>query len=557
VTPAKLADAVLAAAATVLVDRDLDPSVLPTSTTVERPRNPEHGDYASTLALALAKKVGMAPRELAQALADALAATPGIKSVEIAGPGFLNIRLDASATGEVARTVVAQGEAYGTSTGLAGQRMNLEFVSANPTGPLHIGHVRWAAVGDALARVLRAAGADVGTEYYFNDAGGQVDRFAESLRAAALGQPIPDNGYGGEYIDEIAAQVLAKAPDVLTLPEEEATKVFRVEGIALMFAEIKESLATFGVHFDTYFNEKSLHDQGELDLALQRLIEAGHVFEADGATWLRTSDFGDDRDRVVRRSGAGAWTYFAADCAYYLDKRRRGFDKVVIMLGADHHGYVNRMRAMAACFGDDPDASLEILIGQLVNLYKNGEPLRMSKRAGTVVTMEEMIDAIGADAARYALARYSVDSPIDLDLDVWARRTNDNPVYYVQYAHARIASLMRNADELGVAPAFTDDERFDPSLLSSDKESDLLKALAEYPSIVATAAELREPHRIARYLEDLAGAWHRFYDACRVLPQGDEEMTDVNRSRLWLVEAARVVLANGLRLLGVSAPERM
>jgi arginyl-tRNA synthetase len=553
VTPANLAETILAAARAVLTERGLDPAALPDSIAVERPRSPEHGDYASTLALSVAKKVGLAPRDLAQALADRLATAPGIKGVEIAGPGFLNIRLDASATGEVARLVVSRGDSYGDSEALAGQKINLEFVSANPTGPLHIGHVRWAAVGDALARILRAAGAEVGTEYYFNDAGGQVDRFAESLYAAAAGQPVPDNGYGGGYIDDIAAQVIKQTPDVLSLPTDEATKVFRVEGIALMFDEIKASLAAFGVHFDTFFNEKSLHDRGELDLALQRLTAGGHVFEQDGATWLRTTDFGDDRDRVVRRSGAGVWTYFAADCAYYLDKRSRGFDKVVIMLGADHHGYIGRMRAMAACFGDDPDKNLEILIGQLVNLFQDGQPLRMSKRAGTVVTLEDFVDAIGVDAARYALARYSVDSPIDLDLDVWTRRSNDNPVFYVQYAHARIASLLRNATDLGAERG----DDFDPSLLSHDREADLLKALAEYPQIVATAAELWEPHRVARYLEDLAGAWHRFYDAARVLPQGDEPVTDLTRARLWLVEAARIVFANGLRLLGVSAPERM
>lgn len=557
-TPANLAETILAAARAVLTERGLDPAALPESTAVERPRSPEHGDYASTLALSVAKRVGLAPRDLAQAIADRLTTTPGVKGVEIAGPGFLNIRLDASATGEVARLVVNEGDSYGRSDALSGQKINLEFVSANPTGPLHIGHVRWAAVGDALARILRAAGADVGTEYYFNDAGGQVDRFAESLYAAAAGQPVPENGYSGGYIDDIAAQVVKKAPDIMSLPAAEATKVFRVEGIALMFDEIRASLAAFGVHFDVYFNEKDMHDRGELQRALDRLTAGGHVFDKDGAIWLRTTDFGDDRDRVVRRSGAGVWTYFAADCAYYLDKRSRGFDKVVIMLGADHHGYIGRMRAMSACFGDDPDTNLEILIGQMVNLFKDGQPLRMSKRAGTVVTLEDFVDAIGVDAGRYALARYSVDSPIDLDLDVWTRRSNDNPVFYVQYAHARIASLLRNAADLGATPSFqVDGDGFDPSLLSHEREADLLKALAEYPQIVATAAELREPHRVARYLEDLAGAWHRFYDAARVLPQGDEPVTELTRARLWLVEAARIVFVNGLRLLGVSAPERM
>jgi arginyl-tRNA synthetase len=550
VTPADLAIAVLDAARAALTERGLDQSTLPTSTSVERPRNPEHGDYASTLALQVAKKAGVNPRELATAMAAHLERTPGIKSAEIAGPGFLNIRLDAAAAGQLARVVVQAGQEYGRSRTLAGLKANLEFVSANPTGPLHIGAVRWAAVGDALARLLRAVGADVGTEYYFNDAGSQIDRFALSLLASAKGEPAPEDGYGGAYIADIAQAVVAKHPGALTAPDPR--EVFRVEGVRLMLAEIRESLEQFGVHFDRYFSEKDLHDRGELDEALARLTAQGHVYDADGATWLRTTEFGDDKDRVLRKSD-GAWTYFAADCAYYLDKRERGFERVVIMLGADHHGYIGRMRAMVACFGDDPERNLEILIGQMVNLLRDGQPLRMSKRAGTVVTIEEVVDALGVDAARYALARYSVDSPIDLDIDLWTRNSNDNPVHYVRYAHARIASLLRNAAELGIARG----DDLDPALLSHEKENDLLKALGEFPAIVASAAELREPHRVARYLEGLATAYHKFYEACRVLPRGDEVATDLTRARLWLVEATRVVLANGLDLLGVSAPERM
>ncbi len=549
-TPAELAETVRTAAAAALTDRGLDLAALPATIAVERPRNPEHGDYASTLALALAKKVGIAPRDLAQAIASKLTASPGISAVYIAGPGFLNIRLDAASTGELARTVVKSSSEYGNGDALAGQSINLEFVSANPTGPVHIGGVRWAAVGDALSRLLRTAGATVGTEYYFNDAGSQIDRFAASLLAAAKGEPAPEDGYGGAYISDIADTVVKDHPDVLSSADPQ--EIFRVEGVDLMFAEIKASLTDFGVHFDTYFNEKDLHSRGELQLALDRLTEMGHIYDADGATWLRTTDFGDDKDRVLRKSD-GEWTYFAADCAYYLDKRQRGFDRVVIMLGADHHGYIGRMKAMVACFGDDPAYNVEILIGQMVNLLRDGQPLRMSKRAGTVVTLEDMVDAIGVDAARYALARYSVDSPIDLDLDQWTKRSNDNPVYYVQYAHARIASLLRNAADLGAVRG----EEFDPSLLSHEREGDLLKALAEYPAIVATAAELREPHRVARYLEDLAGSYHKFYDACRVLPRGDEEVTSLTIARLWLVEAAKIVFENGLRMLGVSAPDRM
>jgi arginyl-tRNA synthetase len=554
VTPAKLAETVLAAARAVFAARDLDVAALPATAAVERPRNPEHGDYASTLALQLGKKVGVAPRELATALADELGRQAGVKSVEIAGPGFLNIRLDAAAAGELARTVVQAGAEYGHTDRLAGQRINLEFVSANPTGPVHIGGVRWAAVGDALSRLLRASGAQVGTEYYFNDAGSQIDRFARSLYAAAKGEPVPEDGYGGTYIADIAAAVVQRRPDVLDLDEPAALEVFRVEGVALMFDEIKASLNDFGVHFDTYFNEKDLHERGELELALTRLRDQGHVYEADGATWLRTTDFGDDKDRVLRKSD-GDWTYFAADCAYYLDKRERGFDRIVIMLGADHHGYIGRMKAMAACFGDDPEVTLEILIGQLVNLVRDGEPLRMSKRAGTVVTLEDFVDALGVDASRYALARYSSDSQIDIDIDLWTRAKSDNPVYYVQYVAARTASVARNAAEVGLTRGGPAD--FRPELLVHEREHDLLKALGEYPAVVASAAELREPHRVARYLEDLAGDFHRFYDKCRVLPMGDEQITDLNRARLWLNDATRTVIANGLGLLGVSAPERM
>jgi arginyl-tRNA synthetase len=451
----------------------------------------------------------------------------------------------------LAKQVVDKGAAYGEGDALAGETLNLEFVSANPTGPIHLGGVRWAAVGDALARLLKKAGATVRTEYYFNDAGAQIDRFAKSLLAAAEGEPTPEDGYGGAYIAEIAQTVLAKRPDALEAPDPQ--EIFRVEGVQLMFEQIKESLAQFGTSFDTYFNEKDLHDRGELDLALARLREQGHIFEADGATWLRTTDFGDDKDRVLRKSN-GEWTYFAADCAYYLDKRERGADRVVIMLGADHHGYIGRMRAMSACFGDNPDKTLEILIGQLVNLVRDGQPVRMSKRAGTVVTMEDLVDAIGVDASRYALARYSSDSPIDIDINLWTSAKNDNPVYYVQYVAARTAGVSRNAAELGLTRQTAE---FDPGLLTHPKELELLKRLGDFPAVIQAAAELREPHRVARYLELLAGDYHRFYDNCRVLPVGDEEIKPLHVARLWLNDATRQVIVNGLTLLGVSAPERM
>jgi arginyl-tRNA synthetase len=552
VNPSQLADAVLAAAAAALADLGRDPSVLPATTSVERPRHPGHGDYASALALQVAKQAGLPPRELAQQIAGRLAANPAIESAEAAGGGFVNIRLRAAAAASVAGVIVGQGAAYGRGTGLAGQRVNLEFVSANPTGPVHVGHVRWAAAGDALARILRAQDAGVITEYYFNDAGAQIDRFADSLLAAARQDAPPADGYAGEYVGEIARAVAAQHPDVLGQPPAEARRVFRAEGVALMLKQIKTSLEDFGVYFDVYFAEQELHDRGDLAAALARLRETGRVYEAEGATWIRTTDYGDDKDRVyVRRNGQ--FTYFAADCAYYLNKRSRGFGKLLIILGADHHGYTGRLRAIAACFGDDPDQTLEILIGQLVSLVRDGQPLRMSKRGGTIVTIDDLVSAIGVDAARYALARYALDSPIDLDLDLWARRSNDNPVFYVQYAHARIASLLRHA----AASGFTGGEEYDGALLSHDRENDLLKVLAGFPGVVAGAAELRQPHRVPRYLEDLAGTYHRFYDACRVLPRGDEPLDDLGRARLWLAEAAKIVLANGLGLLGVTAPDRL
>jgi arginyl-tRNA synthetase len=551
VTPAELSAAVLSAVAACLQAGDFE-GTTPTEAVIDRPKNPEYGDYATNIALRLAKPAGKSAREVADAIAARLRDTEGIEKVDVAGPGFLNITLAAAALGGLARTVVQAGPEFGRGSALAGQNLNLEFVSANPTGPVHLGAVRWAAVGDALARLLQASGAQVTREYYFNDAGSQIGRFARTLREVANGRPVPEDGYAGTYIDEIAAAVVAQHPDVLGQSDGDQTETFGRTGVELMFAEIRGSLAGFGVEFDVYFNERELHASGGLDTALKRLREQGNIYESEGATWLRTTDYGDDRDRVLVRS-TGEWTYFAADCAYYLNKRERGFDRVVIMLGADHHGYINRLRAMATCFGDDPDHTLEILIGQLVNLVKEGEPVRMSKRAGNVVVLSDLVDAIGADAARYALVRYSSDQSIDIDLDLWSRKTNDNPVYYVQYAHARLASLLRNAADLGIARS----DNPDLGLLGHEREADLLGALGEFPRVVAAAADLRAPHRVAHYLESLAGTYHRFYDACRVLPMGEEAATPLTDARLWVCEATRIVLANGLALLGVSAPERM
>ena len=558
-TPAQLAEAVRAALAHAVADGTLplDPADVPASVHLERPRQREHGDWSTNVAMQLAKKAGVAPRALADELASRLAATPGVAAVEVAGPGFLNIRLDAAAAGELARTIVESGPAYGENEDFAGLTVNLEFVSANPTGPLHIGGVRWAAVGDSLARVLEASGAVVVREYYFNDHGAQIDRFARSLVARGRGLDAPEDGYGGQYIADIAEQVVADAlaagePNPTTLPDEQAEEAFRSRGVALMFDEIKQSLRDFGVEFDVYFHEDSLHESGEVDRAIARLRELGHIYEQDGAVWLRTTTFGDDKDRVVIKSDGEA-AYIAGDIAYYLDKRERGADRVVIMLGADHHGYIGRMMAVCAAFGDTPHVNLELLIGQLVNLVKDGEPVRMSKRAGTVVTIDDLVDAVGVDASRYALARSSTDTSIDLDLDLLAKATNENPVYYVQYAHARTVNVGRNAAEAGVRR----EDGFDASLLDHETEAVLLGQLAELPRVVAQAAQMREPHRVARYLEELAGAYHKWYDVRRVTPFGDEDVSDVHRTRLWLNDATRQVLANGLRLLGVSAPERM
>jgi arginyl-tRNA synthetase len=549
VTPADLAELLKATAAAVLTDHDLDTAALPATVTVERPRNPEHGDYATNLALQLGKKVGVNPRELAGWLATALSSTDGIAAAEVAGPGFVNLRIEASAQGVIITNVLTAAERYGDSNELA-EKINLEFVSANPTGPIHIGGTRWAAVGDALGRLLSTQGAEVTREYYFNDHGAQIDRFARSLVAAAKGEPTPEDGYAGTYINDIAADILDKRPDALSLPADQQQEAFREVGVDLMFTHIKESLHEFGTDFDVYTHEDSMHTSGRVEQAIAKLRETGNIYEKDGATWLRTTEFGDDKDRVVIKSD-GNPAYIAGDLAYYLDKRQRGFDLCIYMLGADHHGYIARLKAAAAALGDDPD-TVEVLIGQMVNLVRDGQPVRMSKRAGTVITLDDLVEAIGVDAARYSLIRSSVDTPIDIDLALWSSASNENPVYYVQYAHARLCALARNAADLGVT---ADTAHLD--LLTHDKEGTLIRSLGEFPRVLKAAAALREPHRVCRYLEDLAGDYHRFYDACRVLPQGDEEPGDLHSARLALCQATRQVIANGLAILGVTAPERM
>lgn len=535
----------------------LEAGDIPPAVAVERPRTRDHGDWSTNVAMQLAKKAHAAPRDIAAVIADRLLADDGIDEVDVAGPGFINIRLAAASAGELARTILQAGPAFGANDALAGTHVNLEYVSANPTGPVHLGGARWAAVGDSLARLIAACGAEVTREYYFNDHGSQIDRFARSLYARAMGREAPEDGYGGQYIADIAAQVRGDAlaagePDPVTLPEADAVEAFRARGVDLMFDEIKQRLHDFRSDFDVFFHEQSLHDSGAVTRAIQVLRDRGEVFDADGAVWLRTTDYGDDKDRVLIKSDGQA-AYFAADVAYYLDKRQRGADTAIYLLGADHHGYIGRMMAMCEAFGDTPGVNMQILIGQMVNLMRNGEPVRMSKRAGTIVTLDDLVDAVGVDAARYSLVRVSMDSNLDIDLDLLTSRTNDNPVYYVQYAHARSRNVARNAAEHGVAR----EAGFDPSALDSPADADLLGVLAQFPAMVAQAAKLREPHRVARYLEQLASAYHTWYGQCRVTPRGEEPVTPGHIARLWLNDAVSQVLRNGLGLLGVQAPERM
>ncbi|MBL3686377.1 arginine--tRNA ligase [Leucobacter zeae] len=555
-TPQELASAIASILADLVAARGSDIVVTEQDTQVERPKNREHGDWASNAAMKFAKRIGANPRELAQEIADRAASIDGVARAEIAGPGFINITLDAASAGETARRVVEQGEAYGRGDALAGQNINLEFVSANPTGPLHMGHTRWAALGDSTARVLRAAGAAVTSEYYINDAGAQMEKFGRSVLAAALGEEAPADAYPGEYIQSLGARIREGIPNLPELAaNDRAAALAEAQelGYQLQLAEIKDSLERFNVHFDVYFSERTLHAAGPngepspIEAAVDRLREQGHVFEEDGAIWVRTTDFGDDKDRVFTR-GNGIYTYFAADAAYYLSKMDRGFGEKIYLLGADHHGYIGRLTAIAGAAGDDIETDITVLIGQLVNL--NGA--RLSKRAGNIVELDDLLEWLGSDALRYWLARYPADSPLALEGDKLRSRSNDNPVFYVQYAHARTCAVDRNAAAAGV-----DRSAFAPELLTHETETDLLGKLQEYPGIVAGAAELREPHRVARFLEELAAAYHRWYDNCRVIPMGEEPVEDLHRTRLWLNDAAGQVLRNGLDLVGVSAPERL
>lgn len=526
---------------------------IPVALSLERPKNRDHGDYATSIALQLAKGAGKNPREVAELLRTDLETLPGVSAVDIAGPGFINITLNRSSQAELVRTILSAPTSYGSGNALVGVAINLEFISANPTGPLHLGHTRWAAVGDALGRVLSAAGADVTREFYINDRGNQMELFGQSVEAAALGLPIPDNGYQGAYISDLAAKVLSENPKITALENEERRNAFREAAYKMQLSQQQDVLESFNTNFDIWFSERSLHEAGAVEHGVDKLRAQGHVFDSEGAIWLRTTDFGDDKDRVIIKAN-GDLTYFASDTAYYINKRERGFEICIYMLGADHHGYVNRLRATAACAGDNPDYNVEVLIGQLVKIMEGGEEVKLSKRAGTIITLEELVEKVGVDAARYTLIRYPVDTPMVMDIDLLRRNTNENPVYYVQYAHARIAAVLRNVEELSIPMSLA---HFDPAQLSHDRENELLGTLAEFPRIVATAAQLREPHRVARYLEELAGVYHGFYADCRVLPLGDEAISPLHSARANLCAATKQILKNGLNLLGVSAPERM
>ncbi|CAB4640527.1 unannotated protein [freshwater metagenome] len=535
------------------IQADALSGTVPDSIKLERPKERSHGDYATSVALQIAKPMGKNPREVAQVIVDQLIGLEDISKVEIAGPGFINLTLNRASQAQLVDTIVAAKDSFGKSSSLSGVKINLEFISANPTGPLHLGHTRWAAVGDALGRVLSAAGARVTREFYINDRGNQMDLFGQSVEAVALGQPVPDNGYQGDYIKDLAVEVVKENAGIKELPSESRTEAFREAAYKVQLKDQQRVLEVFNTHFDVWFSERSLHEQGAVEHGVQKLRKQGHVFENEGATWLRTTDFGDDKDRVITKAN-GELTYFASDTAYYINKRERGFDICIYMLGADHHGYINRLRATAACAGDNPDYNIDVLIGQLVKIMEGGQEVKLSKRAGTIITLEELVEKVGVDAARYTLIRYPVDTPMVMDIDVLKRNTNENPVYYVQYAHARIAAVLRNAAELGATLELKD---FDPSQLTHDRENELLGVLAEFPRVIESAAELREPHRVARYLEELAGTYHGFYNDCRVLPMGEEKLTAIHTARLLLCTATKQVLKNGLDLLGVSTPERM
>jgi arginyl-tRNA synthetase len=532
----------------------LDPDAIP-APSLERPRLPEHGDWATNVALVLAKAAKAPPRAVAEALVAHLELPDWVAGVEVAGPGFVNVRLDRRWFTGLVRRILSEGETFGAIDLGRGQRVNVEFISANPTGPLHVGNARLAPTGDALANLLAATGHKVEREYYINDAGGQYDQLGASVEAAylqLLGRPAapPADGYRGAYIAEAARDLEAELGDALAdLDPQERRARITDWAFRRMLAGIRQTLARLGLEFDVFFFEHTLHETGAIAETIEDLRERGVIEDRDGAVWLRSSQFGDDKDRPLIRSN-GAPTYFGADAAYYRDKRRRGFDRLIFLWGADHHGYVPRVRAVVRAFGD-PDDTVEFHISQLVSLVRAGQPAKMSKRAGDIVTVDDLLDEVGKDAFRYTMLRFGLDTPIEFDVEAVTRQSMDNPVYYVQYAHARIASVIRQAAEVGFVPAPV--EEADLGLLGHPMEAALLRQLAAYEELVVVAANQRAPHRLTRFAEDLAAAFHRFYAECRVLTDDHA----LSSARWWLLQSTRQVLANTLGLIGVSAPERM
>ncbi|MGN7385642.1 arginine--tRNA ligase [Sporosarcina sp. SAFN-015] len=532
-----------------LADESAMPDII-----LETPKNKDNGDYATNIAMQLTKIAKKPPRAIAEAILEKLdTSSTSIKELEIAGPGFINIKLKSDYLGEVVKTVLAQGADYGRSTYGKNEKVQVEFVSANPTGDLHLGHARGASIGDSLCNILDFAGFDVSREYYINDAGNQVNNLALSVEARyfqALGleKEMPEDGYHGQDIIDIGEKLAEEFGDkYVNVGEKERQEFFRKYGLDFELAKLKKDLEDFRVPFDNWFSETSLYTDGKIGIALDKLRSNGHVFEEDGATWFRSTTFGDDKDRVLIKND-GSYTYLTPDIAYHEDKLRRGFDKLINIWGADHHGYIPRMKAAIEALGYDRD-TLEVEVAQMVQLYKDGEKFKMSKRTGKAVTLRELVEEVGLDAVRYFFAMRSADSQMDFDLDLAISQSNENPVYYSQYAHARISSILRQAEEKNLA-ASTDHV----DLLQAEKELSLLKKIGDFPRAVSDAARLRSPHRITNYIQELAAEFHSFYNAEKVL---DPDNRDLSEARLALITATRTTIANALKLIGVAAPERM
>ena len=521
---------------------------------LETPKNKDNGDYATNIAMQLTKLAKKPPRAVAEAILENLdTSSTAIESIEIAGPGFMNIRLKTDYLGEVVKTVLAEGENYGRSTSGGGEKIQVEFVSANPTGDLHLGHARGASIGDSLSNVLDFAGYAVSREYYINDAGNQVHNLAQSVEARyfqALGleKAMPEDGYQGADVIQLGKQLADEFGDKFVhVSPEERYAFFREYGLKYELDKLKKDLSDFRVHFDKWYSETSLYEDGKIDVALGKLKENGHVFEEDGATWFRSTTFGDDKDRVLIKND-GTYTYLTPDIAYHENKLFRGFDKLINIWGADHHGYIPRMKAAIEALGYERD-TLEVNVVQMVQLFKDGELFKMSKRTGKAVTLRELVEDVGLDAVRYFFAMRSGDSQMDFDLDLAISQSNENPVYYAQYAHARISSILRSADEMGMAASVEH-----VSLLQAEKELELLKKIGDFPQIVSDSARMRSPHRITTYIQEVAATFHSFYNAEKVLDPTNRELSE---ARLALITATRTTLANALKLVGVSAPEKM